>query len=319
MKKITLLLSALCLLLLSAAPALAQGDQTPTGPPKYLYIERELLKPGAFAPHTRESNNFVRMLAHARSVSGEPRYYRVGMTPVAGNANEVIYVFPFASLDDIAKYQMDVERWMSRPGPVRTFYEKISAEHPSPQASLSDDFHLSQTAMIAERVDALTYNPRASGLADARFVEMITWRVKPGQTQNFMKAGGIVVGAHREAKTDAHFATYRVRGGALDGTYFTLTSLVSMSEMNPDQSQQAAYVKAIGDKMGDLSKLSGESLTNSEVNVYRIIPTMSAVPDEWNQGANRAFWSMTLPEPPPSTTTTTAGARAANNKKRARP
>ena len=90
-----------------------------------------------------------------------------------------------------------------------------------------------------------------------------------------------------------------------------------MSEMSPDPAQQAAYVKAIGDRMGDLSKFTGEALTNSEVNVYRIIPTMSAVPDEWNQGANRAFWSTPLPEPPPSTTAA-AGARAANNKRRPR-
>lgn len=317
MKKLLPLLSALCLLLLTASQALAQT--APTGPPKYLYVERELLKPGAFGPHEREGNNFARMLTHAKAVSGEARYYRIALTPVAGNSNEVMYVFPFASLDDIAKYQMDTERWITRPGEMNSFFNKVNAERPQPQPGVNDDFHASQTGMIAERVDSLSYNPRENGLADVRFVEIITWRVRPGQEQNFMKAGGIVIGAHKEAKTDAHFVTYRVMGGALNGTFLTLSTTKSMGEMNPDPAQRAAYVKAVGEKMTDLTKLTTESLTNSETNFYRIMPTMSAVPDEWNQGENRAFWSTQMPAPAPAAATTSAGLRQTTGRKRTRP
>jgi len=283
-------------------------------------MEREILKPGAFGPHLTESNNFVRMLANAKSVSGESRYYRVGLTPVAGNTNEVLYLFPFASLDDVAKYQADVERWMSRPGEMNTFFNRISAEHPRPQTGVNDDLHMTQVGMIAERVDALSYNPRAGGLADVRFVEIITWRVKPGQEQNFMKAGGIVIGAHREAKTDFHFVTYRVLGGTLNGTFITLSSAKTLREIEPEPAQMASYTKALSDKMGDLTKLTGEALMNSETNIYRIVPTMSAVPDEWMQGENRAFWSAPMPELAPSPAVTTAGgSRQVNNRRRTRP
>ena len=209
---------------------------------------------------------------------------------------------------------------MTRPGEMNAFFNRINAEHPVPQPGINDDLHTVQTSMLAERVDSLSYNPRANGLADMRFVEVLTWRVRPGQEQNFMKAGNIVISAHKEAKTDMHFVTYRIMGGALAGTFLTLRSEKTMREMNPEPAQMAGYMKAIGDKMNDLTKLTGESLMNSEVNIYRIMPTLSAVPDDWMQGESRAFWTTPMPVPMPSTMSATAtSSKQTNNKKRMRP
>ncbi len=316
MKKSLFLLSAVCLLLL-AAPAPAQD--APGGPPRYFLIEREVLKPGAAPAHERDSNNFARLLTNARGVAGESRYYRIGMTPVAGNQNEVIYVFPFNSLDDIAKYNSDIERWMTRPGDQNAFFTRISAEGGrSSQPSVGDDFHMLQTSMIAEPVAELSYNPRPNP-GEMRYVEVTTFRVKPGQEQNFLKGGRMYVGAHREAKTGAHFLTYRIIGGALDGTYMTFSSFRTLSELAPSEAERGAWAKAMGDKLSELQKISSEVFINTETNVYAIRPTMSAVPDSFMQdAADRNFWMTPMPDPPASATAAAGGARATGGKRRTR-
>jgi hypothetical protein len=309
MKKTFPLLSGLCLLLALAAPTEAQS-----GPPKVVLIEREVLKPGAAPSHERESNNFARMLAHAKRVPGEKTYLRLGMTPIAGDVNEVLYLYPFASFEEVAQRDRDLERWLTRPGPMNAFFTQVSRESAPPQSGVNADHHASQRAMLAAQVEELTYNPRVN-LGEARYVEMIVFRVKPGQDANLMKVGRSIVAAHREAKTDAHFVTYRVVGGSVDGTYITLMSLKDLSEMMPPPAQQAAYLKALNDKLGmsEMQKLIAETLQNSETNVYAIRPTMSHVPDEWVK-ADPAFWRQELPPPPPPP----AAARTASMKRRPR-
>lgn len=313
MKRLFPVLSALCLLTLAAAQAALA--QAPAGPPQYMYVEREVLRPGAAEGHARESNDFVRLLAHAKDVQGERRYYRVGLTPVAGNSNEVLYLFPFESLDAVGRYQSDVERWMTRPGEMNAFNAKVRMERPSAQAGAADDYHTLQTSSVARRVDDLSYNPRTD-LGSARFVEVITWRVKPGQEMNFVKAGRMIVAAHKEARTPVHFVTFRLMGGGPSGTFMTVSSLATLEEMNPPAASMAAYMKALGEKAGEVDKLAGESLAGSETNIYRIVPTMSAVPDSFLQNADdRAFWTTTLPAPP-AAPAATAARPAANSRRR---
>ena len=62
------------------------------GAPKVLLIVREDIKTGQMAPHAGEANNTVQIWAKAKS-----RYHRLAMTPVAGNENEVTYLWPFES------------------------------------------------------------------------------------------------------------------------------------------------------------------------------------------------------------------------------
>src|SRR5918912_192694 len=86
MKRFLLPLSLLCLTLSLMSQALAQTS----GPPKVMLFERDEFMPGTAEAHERESNNFVRMLANAKNVSGEKSYYRIGKTPIAAITNEVM-------------------------------------------------------------------------------------------------------------------------------------------------------------------------------------------------------------------------------------
>ncbi|HYE14983.1 MAG TPA: hypothetical protein VD968_11125 [Pyrinomonadaceae bacterium] len=297
MKRTFLLLSAACLL---AALSVSAAAQT-AGPPKVFLFEREELKPGAFDAHLREANNFARMLAHARK-AGEPAYVRLGMFPVAGNYNEVFYAYPFNSLEQWAQSQRDIQRWMSTPGPMRTYFESIAG----PQRP-AEDLHTSVRSMVAVYRPELSLNPRQS-LAKARYVSLSTMRVKMGHYGDFMKLAGMYTDAMKRMKGDHHWAMYEVVGGAPEGTFLILSSMEKLAEMDAMMANASEFPKAMGDKLDDFEKLMAASIESMATNIYAINGRMSSVPAEY-MAADPAFWSQELPAPPTSTTATASKKR----------
>jgi hypothetical protein len=300
-----LLLVAACFAL--AAPPAAAAQAGP--PPKVILVEREVIKPGKAVEHTREAHNFARMLAHAATVN-EPAYTRLGMTPIAGNPNEVLYIYPFESFAQWAQSQRDIERWMSRPGPVRTFFDRVSG----PADPAREDLHVSQHSMVAVYLPALSLNPNRE-MAKARYMNLTTIRVKPGHYGDFMKVVGMYTEARKKMKGDQHFATFEVAGGGPEATFLIFSTMESVAEMDAQAAQAGDFPKAMGDKLDDFEALVARSIESMVNNVYAFVPQMSSVPAAFHS-ADAAFWSQSLPEPTPAAA---AGARpAANGRRRQR-
>ncbi|MCA1632601.1 MAG: hypothetical protein LC802_02510 [Acidobacteria bacterium] len=304
MKKPCLLLSAICFLLTVAPAARAQTS----GPSKVILIEREELKPGKFEEHLRESNNFARMLAHARTVN-EPSYVRVGMSPIAGNANEVLYLYTFDSFAQWAQSQRDIERWMTKPGPMRTFFERVTGP---PQQG--EDLHTSVRSMVASFNPMLSHNPRAS-LAKARYLSVSTFRVKPGHYGDFIRATQMYKGALGKMKGDHHFAVYEVMGGGRDGMFLILSSMESLAEMDQQMAAGDEFPKAMGEKLDDFERLVSATLDPSDTVIYAINGRMSNPPEEFIK-ADPTFWSQEMPVA--TTTTTVSAPRAGAGRRRPR-
>jgi len=290
MKRLILLLCAAWLLLPALSPrALAQT----TAPPRVVLFEREEIKPGRLVEHEREANNFARMLAHART-AGEPSYTRFGLTPVAGNANEVMYLYRFDSLEQWAQSQNDIERWMSRPGPMRAFYERLAGP-PRPDA---EDPHTSVRRMVGVYQPSMSYNPRPN-LTKARYISMTTIRVKPGHYGDWMRLISMYVDAMKRMKGDPHFAAFEIVGGAPDGTFVFLTSMDSMAEMDRMTANAGEFPRAMGEKLDDFEKLVAASFESMTTNIYAINPRISNPPAEF-VAADPAFWSHDMPTPAPA-------------------
>ena len=107
MKRIMVLFATLTLAVLVSSQTFAQEAAAPMeGPPNVLMIVREQIKPGKGVDHTAESNRFTQVLRKAKSTYG-----RIAMVPIAGDENEVMYVWPFASFAELEKMNQDVEKW----------------------------------------------------------------------------------------------------------------------------------------------------------------------------------------------------------------
>lgn len=280
MKRFFLSFSAILVLLLSAASVAAQ-------PPKVIAVDREELKPGKFEDHVRESNNFVRMLAKARDMN-QPGYYRIGMTPIAGNLNEVTYLWFFDSLDEWARSQRDIQRWTTTPGPVKAYFDDLSA----PMRGM-EDMHTMQRSMIGVYRPDLSYNPRGN-IGKARYLSVTTMRVKPGHIGDFMKAAQMYIGAMRKMKNDDHWAMYQIVGGGRDDVYMILSSMETLAEMDAMLARGGEFVRTMGDDMDDFEELVAKSLDPTDTVIYAFNPHMSHPPQEIME-TDRAFWNWNMP------------------------
>lgn len=101
-KKTVLVLFAFCVFGSTIVQASAQA---PAGPPLVIHIVREDIKTGMMEAHSREANATVQIWAKAKSP-----HQRLAMVPIAGNENEVTYIWPFPSFAAYEKAQKDLDK-----------------------------------------------------------------------------------------------------------------------------------------------------------------------------------------------------------------
>ena len=269
-KKIVLILFAFCVFVSTAVQASAQ---TPAGPPAVLQIVREDIKTGMMEAHSREANATVRIWAKAKSP-----HQRLAMVPIAGNQNEVTYLWPFPSFADYEKAQKDLDK----------IGETFKADFDRTRHA-GEDYHSAQRDMLCRLRADLSYNLPAGDRAKMRFMRVETIRVKPGHIQEFEEARRIVNAAHVKAKVDEHMAVYQVVGGAQAGTYIVLIPWTSM-----DDSNLLPHGKAYQDALGEdgakkVAQIANEAILFDDISIYALVPqlsyllpaTVASDPDYW--------------------------------------
>ncbi len=261
--------------------------QTP-GPPPVLQIVREDIKTGMMEPHSREANGTVRIWAKAKSP-----HHRLALVPVAGNENEVTYLWPFDSMDAFGKAKQDLDK-------IAVTYK---ADFDRTRHT-GEDYHSAQRDMVARLRPDLSYNG-AADMAHSRFMRVETIRVRPGHASEFEEARRIMTAAHVKAKVDENMAVYQVMGGTQTGTYIVLIPWKSLAEADgvAPQPHGKAYQDALGESGNKkLANLSSDSIAFNDVSIYAFNPQLSYVFKEWVD-ADPAYWTlkpMTTSAPAPA-------------------
>ena len=267
-KKIVMLLFAFCVFVATIVQASAQ-----VGPPPVLQIVREDIKTGMMEAHSREANATVQIWAKAKSP-----HQRLAMVPIAGNENEVTYLWPFPSFAAYEKAQKDLDQI------GKTFKADFDRTRHA-----GDDYHSAQRDMLCRLRADLSYNLPAGDRAKMRFMRVETIRVKPGHTQDFEEMRKMVSAAHVKAKVDEHMAVYQVVGGAQAGTYIVLVPWISM-----DDSNLLPHGKAYQDALGEngakqVARIANDAILSDDISIYALDPQLSYVlpatvasdPDYW--------------------------------------
>lgn len=250
--------------------------QTP-GPPPVLQIVREDIKTGMMEPHSREANATVRIWAKAKSP-----HHRLALVPVAGNENEVTYLWPFDSMDAFGKAQQDLDK----------IDETYKADFDRTRHK-GEDYHTAQRDMLARLRPDLSYNG-AADMGHSRFMRVETIRVRPGHVTEFEEARRIMSAAHVKAKVDEHVAVYQVMGGTQAGTYIVLIPWKSLAEADDVQPPPhgKAYQEALGESGNKkIANLSSDSIVFNDVSIYAFDPQLSYVFKEWVD-ADPAYWTL---------------------------
>ena len=139
MKRATYLfiLAALCL-----SAFMSVSAQTPPTAPPVLLIVREDIKTGQMGPHAVEANNTVQIWTKAKSP-----HHRLAMVPVAGNENEVTYLWPFDSFAALEKSIGDLDQIAT--GTFKADFDRIQ--------NRGEDYHSLQRDAIARLREDLSY------------------------------------------------------------------------------------------------------------------------------------------------------------------
>lgn len=271
-KKIVLMLFAFCVFVSTTVQASAQAS--PQTPP-VLQIVREDIKTGMMEAHSKEANANVRIWAKANSP-----HHRLALVPIAGNENEVTYLWPFASFAAYEKAQKDLDK----------IAETYKADFDRIRHS-GEDYHSAQRDMLCRLREDLSYNIPAPDIAKRRYMRVETIRVKPGHVQDFEEQRKIINAAHVKARVDEHMAVYQVVGGAQAGTFIVVIPWSSL-----DDSNLLPHGKAYQDALGEdgakkVAHIGGEAILFDDVSIYEFAPQLSYAPNEW-VAADAGYWSL---------------------------
>ena len=271
-----LFLAALCL-----SAFISVAAQTPPTAPKVLLIVREDIRTGQMAPHAVEANNTVQIWAKAKSP-----HHRLAMVPVAGNENEVTYLWPFDSFAALEKSFNDLDQIAS--GPFKADFDRIQ--------NRGDDYHSMQRDAIARLREDLSYRSGAD-MPKMRFMRVQLVRVRPGQMDAFIEARKLIKAAHEKANIDENMAVYQVVGGMQSGTFLIFIPWKSLDGLG-----SLPHGKEYWDAMGEenqkkLDKLTEQATAFDDVAVYAFNPQLSYLSADFI-ARDSAFWTfkpMALP------------------------
>ncbi len=278
MKRITVLFATLSLFLLASYTVFAQTPTQSGGPPNVLMIVREQIKPGKGAAHTEESHRFTLALRKAKSTWG-----RIAMVPIAGDENEVMYIWPFMSFADVEKMNKDVEKWAT--GDLKADFDAIA---PGPE-----DFHNSQRDMFAVFRPDLSYQAGVN-IAEMRYFSVETFSIRPGQEALFESAAKIYIETTKKAKIDSHWAIFQVVSGAEGSVYLVMSPMKSLAEMDRIPADMKAFSEAMGPEgMKSFDKMAAEMFQSTSSRMYAFNPRMSYVSPEFaaRDKSTPAFWN----------------------------
>lgn len=290
MKQFLFFSLTVCLLVASASLTSAQ---TPA-PPRVMLIVREDIKPGMMGPHAREANNVVQIYAKANSP-----YHRLAMVPVAGNENEVMYIWGFDSYAEMEKSNSYLDT-------VSNVTYKADFDRVRPPG---EDYHSSQRDTIAVLREDMSYNMNTD-IRKMRYMRVSTIRVKPGHTREWEDSRRMTKAAHEKAKVDETMVVYQVAGGAQSGTYLVMIPWASLDGIGTIPHGKS-YMDALGDDRRDkIEKIENDSVVFTSTDIYAFAPHLSYLSKDWVSG-DPSFWTLK----PMMADTTAPAARKARGKK----
>lgn len=278
MKRIMVLFATLTLVVLGSSQTFAQESSAPMGPPNVLMIVREQIKPGKGSDHTAESHRFTLALRKAKSKWG-----RIGMVPIAGDENEVMYIWPFQSFADVEKMNQDIDTWST--GALKADFDAIA---PGPE-----DNHVSQHESFAVYRPDLSYQSGVN-IAEMRYFSIETFHIRPGQEGQFDAAARMYLDGMTKGKVDSHYVIYQMVSGVEGSVYLVMQPMKSLADMDKVPMNMKAFADAMGvDGMKTLDKMASEMFQSTSSCIYTFNARMSYVSPEFaaRDKSTPAFWN----------------------------
>jgi hypothetical protein len=243
--------------------------QEAAGPPPVLLINKEEIKPGQMGPHEKNAAKFVSIQNKADAQS-----FRLGLTPVSGDNNVVVYLEGYGSFAEMEKAGKQFDATLAMNASLRTELEQNTRD--------GADMHASQKTMLAVYRPDLSYRPhRMDAVAKSRYFGVGTNRITTGRSADYEAWVKELNGAREKVNADwVHTAVFQVVTGAPMGTYMTFTMNQSLAEFDEFRAKLEERNKAIDAALGEAvvkerRKQAAEIFASTDTTMYALTPSIS--------------------------------------------
>ena len=253
-----------------AAFAGAAVAQEAAGPPPVLVINKEEIKPGMMGPHEKNAAKYVSIQNKANAET-----YRLGLTPVSGDDNVVVYLEGYGSFEDMEKAAKQFEGTLATNASLRAEMEQMTQQ--------GADMHASQKTALAVLRPDLSFRPvRMDAVAKARYFTINTTHLKIGHMPDYEAYTKALNAAREKANADwVHTAVYQVVSGAPAGTFMTFTLHNSLKEWDEIGAKMQERNKAIDTALGgdevvkERRRQAAEIMADSSSALFAMSPSIS--------------------------------------------
>jgi hypothetical protein len=252
----------------------AQAQEAKMNPPKILVLQREVVKPGRGAAHTKTESAFVRAYAKAKGTT-----HYIAATGLTGE-NRAVFLTGF---DSLAAWE--AENNATDKNAV------LSAELDA--ANEKDGENLTESREgVFKYMDELSYQPEPKlPVAGIRYFRVFTVHLKPGHNEHFEAVRKMVKAAHEKAGLKEHYAVFSLIAGGPGGTYLIFIPMKSLAEVDDYEALHgAAYKEALGaDGKKAMEDLAQSGVESTESNILALSPEMSYPAQAWIDADK--FWA----------------------------
>ena len=250
--------------------AVAQEAAAPPGPPPVLIINKEEIKPGRMGPHEKNAARFVAIENKANADS-----YRLGLTPVSGDDNVVLYLEGHESFEAMEKARQKFDATLAANASLQAEMDQMTQQ--------GADMHATQKTSLAVFRSDLSFRPvRMDDVAKARYFSVNTTRLNIGQMPNYEAYTKALNAAREKINADwVHTAVYQLVSGAPANTFVTFTLFRSLKEWDEITAKMVERNKAVDEALGgeevakERRKQAREIMAESTSALYALTPSIS--------------------------------------------
>ena len=280
------------LVLFCGTLSFAQEPNAP--PPGMLRVTREQFRPGNMSTHNKQMPAIFALMDKANVGAA-----RLGLLPVSGDQNHLLYLEGFASAADMEATAKKMNDVMGAAPAMQAEADALLGK--------SAPLHESQTVMLAIFRGDLSYHANTrEQTGRARYFNVNVLRVNVGRGTDWADYTKQTNAAREKAGLDEHTAVYQVLSGAPAGTFLILSTMRSLSETDDGVRGNAARAQKMSAALGGESVVATRRKTNSELvaqsvtTLYRIDRAISRPRPEF-VAADPDFWKpKEMPKPAPA-------------------
>jgi hypothetical protein len=265
-------------------PLAAAAQEQMSGPPPMLVINREDIKTGSMDAHNKQVVSYLALFSRA-NVGG----YRLGLTSVSGDDNQIIYLEGYPSFAEFEATQKKMDETFAASPALQGELDALNRA--------TEAMHASQTTALAVYRADLSFRPTGmEGVAKSRYFTVTTSRVKPGRGNDYEEWVKQFNRAREKANLDEHSAIYQVVSGAQAGTYMSFVPYRSLAEWDTFTKGMQARNKSIDDAVGgdivvkQRREMAEAIFAFTQSNLYAFSPKISR-PAAQFAAADPDFWS----------------------------